>query len=331
MKGYVQAVAVERRSPTSWLAFGAGLLLLLFAWLSYYAALEPIPEATEGYQRAVRATRFASMGWALFYAMLAAWLVAKVARNLFRLPSAVAGAAWLVKVRYVAIAALLFALSVGSSEPVANPEANYSDGRWMLGTAAGLVWLLFAIELIPMLRRAVVSLRSRVSSLRFKPSTVGGRESGQVRIEGTIAVGEQALPGGSRPGELVYRHYLDADEIDVIECSGFLLESRGERLFVDVIPDKTIVVPEQSFLAELGAGDRVEVWGEVLRSDAVYRGQPSRMSAGDGRMFIFEGGKTLNRRLVLAAAVELVAASSFLLVGLTYVFFVFDLYLFLIY
>ncbi len=331
MKGYVQAVAVARRSRTSWLGFGAGLLLLFFAWLSYYAALEPIPEATEGYQRAVRAARFASMGWALFYAMLAAWLVAKISRSLFRLPSATAASKWLVKIRYVAMAALLFALSVGSSEPVANPAANYSDDRWVLGTAAGLVWLLFAIELIPMLRRAVVSLRSRVSSLRFKHSTVGGSETGLVRIEGTIAVGEHAVSGGSRPGELVYRHYLEADETDTIECTGFLLESRGKRLFVDVIPDKTIVVPEQRFLSELGAGDRVEVWGEVTRSDDIYRGQPSRMSAGDGHMFVFEGGRTLNRRLALAAAVELIAASSFLLVGATFAFFIFDLYLFLIY
>jgi len=109
-----------------------------------------------------------------------------------------------------------------------------------------------------------------------------------------------------------------------------LLEAGGDRLFVDVVPATTIVVRADRVATNLGVGDRVEVWGKVTRSSDAYRGQPARLSAGDGRLYIFEGGRTLNRRLMLAAVVEFTAAVALVLVGVTFGFFVFDRYLFLI-
>ncbi len=330
VKGYVEAVAAERTPRVSLGLLLVAALLMLFAWFSYYAALEPIPyQASEGYKTAVRASRFGSMGWALFYAMLSLYLVAKTARGLFALPAAKGFGSGFSKMRIGANCVLLYLLSIGSCEPGASAN-GYSDERWMLGGAAALVWLLFAVDLVPLVRKALASLRARASAFSFQRSTVGGVETGAVRIEGVVALGERTVQGGHRPGKLVYRHEI-SDEGEVsIEVSDFLLESGGHRLFVDTVVDKTIVVPAEAWQTEIGEGDRVEVWGQVSRPEQAYRGQPSRIGAGDGRLYVFQGGRSLNRRLVQAAAVELAASASFLAIGVTFVFYVFDLYLVLI-
>ena len=51
------------------------------------------------------------------------------------------------------------------------------------------------------------------------------------------------------------------------------------------------------------------------------------MSPGEGRMYIFQGDRKLNRRLVQAAGFELLASASFLTAGVFFLFFIFDLYL----
>ncbi len=329
VKGYVEAVAAERRPRGSMGLAVVAALLMFFAWLSYYVALEPIPLASEGYQNAVRASRFGAMGWALFYAMLSLWVVAKTARGLFALPAAKGLGRWFSRARIGANAVLLYLLSTGSCEPVASPY-GYSDDRWVLGGAAGLVWLLFAVDLVPLVRKALASLGARASVFAFQRSTVGGVEEGAVRIEGNIVLGERSVSGGSRPGKLIYRHETsDSGEVSM-ELANFLLEADGHRLFVDAIANRTIVVPAIAGQTEIGEGDRVEIWGQVSRSKDAYRGQPSRISAGKGRLYVFQGSRSLNRRLVQAAGVELAASASLLAVGVTFVFYLFDLYLFLI-
>jgi hypothetical protein len=54
------------------------------------------------------------------------------------------------------------------------------------------------------------------------------------------------------------------------------------------------------------------------------------MSPGKGRLYVFQGSRSLNRRLTFAGLFELLASASYLAVGIGFVFFVFDLYLFLI-
>ncbi len=120
----------------------------------------------------------------------------------------------------------------------------------------------------------------------------------------------------------------------VAEHRSFLLEADGRRLFVDTDPARTIVVPGDKNFSEGGlrvsVGDTVEVWGEVARSEGAYRGQPARLSAGEGNLYIFPGRNTLRERLLRAALVEVAASVAFLGLGVTFVFFVFDLYIFLI-
>jgi hypothetical protein len=82
-------------------------------------------------------------------------------------------------------------------------------------------------------------------------------------------------------------------------------------------------------VTNLREGDQVEVWGEVTRSTDAYRGHPARMSPGKkSMMYIFQGGRKLNRRLAIAAAVELAISASFLVIGAFFGFYVLDIYLF---
>jgi hypothetical protein len=330
MADYVGSVAADRPSRSRFALLLLALGLLFFAWLTYYSALEPVLDwPSEGWQKVERGRRFARMGWALFFAMMGLWLMARSVRSWLGLPPMTwAGARWFVALRALVTTVLLFILTVRLRETIASP--SYEDHRALLGSIAGVVWILFAVDLVPLVRRGIVSLRARVSALAFKRSSVGGPESGRVRIEGTIALGERSLKGAYRPSRCVYRHALDGDGHSVIDLVPFLLESEGHRLFVDLIPERTLVVPEHARITEIGEGDKVEVWGDVTRPSDVFRGQPSRMSPGSGRLYVFQGSRSLNRRLTVAAIFELLASASYLAVGVSFVFFVFDLYLFLI-
>ncbi len=329
-KGYVEAVVARGRPRFSTAVFIGASLLLLLAWVSYYRALEPIPWfATEGYKKAVRASRFGSMGWALFYAMLGLWLYAKTTRGLFGLPSTKGLGSVFRSIRLVCNCILLALLSVGSCEPGASTQ-GYSDDRWLLGGAAGLVWLLFAADLVPLVRNAAVSLRVRASSLRFRQSTIDGSEVGAVRLEGVVAAGERTVDG-----DVVYRHVVDEEGHVQANLANFVLESRGARVFVDTVAKRTLVVPAETFKdtggeTAIAVGDTVEVWGELTRAGGAYRGQPSRITAGSGRLYIFQGSRQFGRRLMRAALIEVLASAAFVSVGIAYVFYIFDLYLFLI-
>lgn len=327
VKDYVESVAADRPSKAPGVLLLVSLLLLLFAWLTYYSALEPITlHASDGWKQVERGRRFARMGYALFFAMMGLWLMARTARSWFGLPPANRSwPSWFLWARGVVTFVLLTVLLGGLMETIASP--SYEDNRPRMGIAAGVVWFLFALDLVPLVRRSIASLRARVSALGFKRSSVGGGESGRVRIEGTIAEGDRALSGTDGK---VYRHYLDEEGHSQIDMVPFVLEADGHRLFVDVVPAQTLVVPENHFITSIGVGNKVEVWGDVTRSDDAFRGQPSRMSPGSGRLYVFQGSRVLNRRLTFAAAFELLASASYFAVGVGFVFFVFDLYLFLV-
>jgi heme exporter protein D len=326
-KNYIESVAVDRKALSSITSLLIPLFLFLFSWLCYYSALEPLPEASEAYLSAARATRYARMGWSLFFAMIGLWFVATRVRQFFAIPAATrAGGKVFTIARNLLVAVLLYILISDLGAPIASPY-GYSDDRLVMGAAAGLVWLTFAVDLIPLVFRAVLALKARASALAFRRSKVGGSESGAVRIEGTIALAERGID----KSDDVYRHQEEEGQ-SIIDLVPFVLESDGQRLFVDIISDKTVVVPkfspyESSGYRRLKVGDKVEVWGEVKRPEDAYRGQPSRMSPGEGRMYVFQGDRKLNRRLVQAAGIELLASASFLTAGVFFLFFIFDLYL----
>lgn len=346
MRKYIEIVASNRSPKWNWGVVFASAMLLLFAWLFYYSALEPIPNASEGYQQAARASRFAHMGWALFFALLGLWQGAKHVRSLFGLPTVsrivLRRFIW---IRNILIGLLLFILLSGLGGPVATTEAR-SDERWVMGLAAGLVWLMLAIDLIPLVRIALRSLRARVSGLRYKYSTVDGHETGAVRIWGTVApspgtfaddlvyLHETPDSGGLRFGNsslgTIELRYNAKTSDDVFKMTSFLLESDGHRLSVDVVDGKTVFATSNSQREAIAVGDEVEVWGHITRPTDAFRGQLPTMSPGDGRLYVFAGDRKLNRRLLLAAIVELLAAGSLVLVGVFYLFFAFDLYLFMI-
>src|SRR5262249_47945019 len=84
------------------------------------------------------------------------------------------------------------------------------------------------------------------------------------------------------------------------------IQSRGVRLGIELDPHRTI-------REDVEVGGEVEVVGEIVNPGGGYRGGPSRIGSGAGMLILFERRDRLDRRLLVAAVVELIAACGLFL------------------
>jgi hypothetical protein len=190
---------------------------------------------------------------------------------------------------------LLVCVTVLGAHAASELVAKGGETRTLVCSA--LVWLVIAVDGIPMIRdaRAALRARRRLSGVPFAPLDALP-PSGVVHISGRVA---------------------GKDEDEDVLSGSFIVQERGRRIEVVVAPEALVVESTgHGWEAPVRAGDLVHVIGELdaAGAGAAYRSGVRHLSAHQGRLYVLRGPASLARRLLLTACVEI--ASAALLLGL---------------
>jgi hypothetical protein len=299
------ADALVRRPPSRGLAIlGVVAAALLAVWAADAAAafaerLSLFHVGTSVYKRAQWASTACGMALAAGLACLASWLLGSSLRSAFGLPPGRRAHPAFTALRVVVGIPLLIWVSLWSSDEF---FARRSAAAPLKALGLGLILCaMFAYDVPRLLRNALAALRTRVPLWRSLTPLDRLPVSGRVRTRGLVRA-ERALPGNA-----VYRWADGASE-----AVPFFLEAGGARIAVELDASRTVVETSavDDSVAALLVDAEVEVIADVERPGGgdAYRGGPPRLVAGGDRLFVFTSGAGVNRRLVLAAAVELICA-----------------------
>ncbi|HEV8321100.1 MAG TPA: hypothetical protein VG389_05755 [Myxococcota bacterium] len=257
---------------------------------------------------------------------LAVWLLARFLRAALGVPvrPLTRRRARFAKLRAAAAVPMLLILAVWSLDEILVRGVR---GAPFVALGLGAVTsLLLAYDVPRLARNGLAALRERTPLLGIPFHELDALPAaGLVRTRGVVAAGDDTL--WTAQGACVWlRRTADPTplgrESESLEARPFRLEHRGARVFVDLDPARALVVTPAALdpvAAEVGlpVGAPVEVIGAVIAGEAgAYRGAPPRLGPTPGprgRLFVFAGPRgAMNRRLVLAAAVDLLAAAGLL-------------------
>ncbi|HJZ88094.1 MAG TPA: hypothetical protein VKN99_23130 [Polyangia bacterium] len=270
------------------------------------------------YRRAQWASTISVAAFATAAASLAVWLLAfSLGRALgLETGARTQGRPALRALRFVLAAGALPSLLFWASDEFyarQTPSAAYQA----LGLAF-VMWLLLGYDVPRLFASALKTLRSRAQLVRAPRRRLDALpQSGRVRTHGVIAA--DAAPSGTSDG-CVYRHEIDP----ATGTSGpplvqpFWLEASGARARVEAEGGRLLVAADERAPGRvvLRPGDAIDVIGEVVGGGpnvgSVYRESPTAcIGAGGGVLVLLQGTHRMDRRLLLAAAIELLAAIGF--------------------
>lgn len=308
-------------------------------------ALEP-PSSELGYSdayvRAVTASAMASAVWACLLFSTGAWLIDRSLRAAFGVPK-YPGRGSVLVIRVLVAGFLLGWLVLESLEGDAlrflDPEATPTRALLL---ALG-VWGLIAFDIKDMIARGASLLKTRLPALLTPLSTLSRLpESGVVRLEGEIASAPDAFPSRSSdeiplvvpgiaddddpvPAMAVFHLDLHDPEHSPPRAAPFVLAADGRQAHIELDPRtaRVFATPSADGHLELHVGSRVTVVGAVAGEEASpYRSGLPRIVASDPRpLRVYGGTRSWNRRLLIAATVELIAAGAMISAAMLLVIF----------
>ena len=344
--------ALIRREPTP-VRGTLGVLLGLVAihyGVRWAIALEvPASELaySDAYVRAVSTAAMATAVWACLLFSTGAWLIDRSLRAAVGVPH-YPGSNGVFALR-VAVAVFLMGWLVlesatGDTLRFVDPDAT--PNRALL-LALG-VWGIIAFDLEDMIGRGIGLLKTRLPALMAPPARLNqlSEHSGVVRLEGEIASAPDAFPSRARPVQL---SVIDADNPSSIESPPdvvfhldlddphespphavpFVLSADGRQAQIELDPRtaRVVATPSANNRIELPVGSQITVIGAIAEDGASpYRAGLPRIVATDQHpLRIYAGTASWNRRLLIAATVELIAAGSMIAAALLLVIFRFSL------
>lgn len=278
-------------------------------------------QATTAYRRGEWASLMAAATWACLFATVSTWLLAHSLRLAIGLPRRPRPFARALRLTLAWIAALVVLARLFVWTAVGGHSLRFEQSAPLQALAMGLlVWGLFGADVPRLLRNASAALACRLPALARTPRPLDRLVEGmRARVRGIARRGPATL-GEDASGRAVLfrRHVDDIEHTEQIDAVGFFLENEGARAWVEVTPGRTVFALGDDGASTLTEGTRLEVVGTVDASDAGHRAGPHHLREGRGKLYVLVDDPSLNRRLLAAAAVELLAASGLCLAGLAF-------------
>ena len=273
---------------------------------------------SDAYVQAVSAAAMASAVWACILFSGGAWLIDGSLRAAFGLPTYKSNRA----IRWARIGLggflllwLMLLWAMGDAMRFTRPDETPTRALLL---ALG-VWGAIAFDLKDMIARGLTLLSARLPALLARATTLSsllesGPDGRAVRVAGTIVAGPETLPsltGGAK--DVVFRFDLD-DPGSAPETVPFVLSADGHRARIELNPasDPVIAAPDRHGRIELPIGAAITVVGALGDGEAgPYRAGIPRMVATAAHPLRIQAGTTSwNRRLLIAAITELLAAAG---------------------
>lgn len=277
-------------------------------------------QATDAYRKGEWAALIASATWACLFGTVSTWLLAHSLRRALGLPRRGITAArrrWLV-VAWVFSVVVLIRLLVWSL--IGGHALRFQPGATSQALAmGGAIWALFGYDTPRLVRNARDALAARLPVMARAAHPLDRlREGMRARVAGTVREAGRSVGAGRDGRALVCRRVpATGDRPERVDAVSFFLEAGGARAWVDVDPARALfaIEDERGCIAD---GDRVDVVGTVDADLAGHRAGPHHVTAGAGRLYVLAGSPSFNRRLLLAAIIELLAAAGLSLTGLAF-------------
>ncbi len=266
------------------------------------------------YRASLATASMATAVWACLFASIGAWLIDVSLRAGFGLPRQ-ASSKGVVVVR-VLLAGFFILWLVKYS--LLGDVLQYTDDSSSVDKAFVLalgVWGLVAFDLKDMIARGVALIAARLPALRATSAALAKLPArGLVKVSGSIVAGPRTLELNSAAGhDLVYLLLLAED--DDAKATPFLLSDGRDRVQVASDPRTRVITdPVRGSALELHVGQDVTVVGQVSGSAGdPYRAGLATIEGDDQHpLRVYAGDARYNRRLVIAATVELIAAAGML-------------------